>query len=103
MGESIYTLIREEKQVNDWLLNHKLSAKLKAITAKVEEMVRNESDSNVSVDKELQGYCGDYTEVNNQLQEIQLLRAKEQDAKSGLIGIAVLAIIVIGLIIWVFV
>ena len=42
MGESIYTLIREERQVNDWLLNHKLSAKLKTITAKVEEMVRNE-------------------------------------------------------------
>ena len=100
MNESIYTLIQENQQVNEWLYRHSLSAKLRTIKGKAEQMVKNEAKGGLSIDEELQNYCGELAGVTQDLQAIQALRVKEQEAKNGMIGIIVLVLVIIGLIIW---
>ena len=100
MSESIYTFIRENQQANDWLYRHSLSARLKSAKASVEDMVRKEAKSDVCVDPELQSYCGDFAQVTNDLQTLQTIRVKEQEAKQGQICLIIAVVIVIGLIIW---
>lgn len=100
MSESIYTLIQEDQQVNEWLYRHSLSSNLNTIKASAEQMVRSEAKGGICVDEELRDYCGDLDGVTIDLQEIQTLRAKEQEVKEGLIGIIILAVVIIGLVIW---
>lgn len=100
MSESIYTLIQENQQVKEWLYRHSLSSKLNNNKASAEQMVRSETKGGISVDEELQDYCGDLAGVTTDLQTIQALRVKEQEAKEGLIGIIILAVVIFGLIIW---
>ena len=54
MSESIYTLIQEDQQVNEWLYRHSLSSKLNTVKASAEQMVRSEAKGGISVDEELQ-------------------------------------------------
>lgn len=83
MSESIYTLIQEDQQVNEWLYRHSLSSKLNTVKASAEQMVRSEAKGGISVDEELQDYCGDLAGVTKDLQTIQALRVKEQEVKEG--------------------
>lgn len=102
MNESIYTLVKENRFVNEWLYRHSLSVKLNDAKKDAENKVRSESSDEINIDDDLQNYCGELTEVNSDLKRIHALRVQEQQVKEGTIGLVVtVGVIILAIIIFV--
>ena len=100
MSESIYTLVKENKIINEWLYRHYLTAKLKSAGINAEREIRSESNKDVIIDDGLKHYCSELNKVNNALQQIRILRIKEQQVKEGTTWLVVVSFIFLGLIIY---
>lgn len=104
MSESIYTLVKENKFIKEWLFRNHLSGKLNSVSDEAKRMVRNESKRGINIDDDLRNYCGELTDLNKALKRIQALRVQEKQVKDGTTGLFVVGgAIILGLIIYILV
>ena len=116
MKESIFTILRENKYVEDWLKNKTLANGLRQAAKDAAVRVETESRSKMELDNSLMPYASELLSVNNDLQQIGGLRdeesrllssiqaeennlAKAKHTRKTLITLAVIAVVVIACVI----
>lgn len=84
MKESIFTILRGNKYVEDWLTNKTLANDLRHAANDAADRVEAESRSKVVLDNSLMPYASELLSVNNELQQIGGLRDKESQLLSSI-------------------
>lgn len=84
MKESIFTILRGNKYVEDWLTNKTLANDLRHAANDAADRVEAESRSKVVLDNSLMPYASELLSVNNELQQMGGLRDKESQLLSSI-------------------
>lgn len=84
MKDSIFTILRENKYVEDWLENKTLANGLRHAAKDAADRVEAESRGKMVLDNSLMPYASELLSVNNELQQIGGLRDKESQLLSSI-------------------
>ena len=84
MKESIFTILRGNKYVEDWLENKTLANSLRHVAKDAADRVQAESRSKMVLDNSLMPYASELLSVDNDLQQIGGLRDEESRLLSSI-------------------